>query len=314
MTMRVFEDAWHSEELPRGAVATIGNFDGVHVGQAALLRRIQERAAEFQTGTLVITFEPHPLKVLQPERAPLRLTTLAQKLTLLEETGIDAVAILSFDFQLAEVSAGSFIDDFLVARLAVAEVHVGSRFSFGRGREGSLEMLIDRGTRSGFEARGIAEVLHASEPVSSTRIRQAVADGDVDEAALMLGRPFSVSGEVAGGESRGSLLGWPTANLEVENELFPHNGVYVTEALLEGEADARPAVTNVGVRPTFDGVERRIETHLLDFEGDLYGRRLELNFLRYLRGERRFASSEELIAQIEEDAQQAREYFAANSC
>ena len=319
MSMRVFDDAWSREDLPRGAVATIGNFDGVHLGQRALLERIQQTAREQGTSTLVITFEPHPLTVLRPEGAPLRLTTPTQKLELLQSTGVDGVAVLSFDSELARVSAQEFIDDFLVDRLKVGAVHVGSRFSFGRGREGSLELLVASGSQSGFSAHGIGEVQYAGEPLSSTRIRNAVAAGEVEEAAEMLGRPFAVVGGIGGGESRGRSLGWPTANLEVENELYPGNGVYVTETLFldEGQGpapEAHPSVTNVGVRPTFDGGSRRIESHLLDFGGTLYGRRTELRFLRRLRGERRFDSPEQLVAQIEEDVRQTREYFAAESC
>ena len=320
MSMRVFEDAWQREDLPRGAVVTIGNFDGVHVGQRALLGRIQERARAKQAGTLVITFEPHPLKVLRPERAPLRLTTREQKLALLGATGVDYVALLRFDKELSAVTAAEFVDDFLGRRMGVAEVHVGSSFSFGRGREGSLEMLIERGASAGFEAHGIPEVLHRGRPVSSTRIRTAVTAGEVGEAREMLGRPFSVIGYVEGGDARGRSLGWPTANLEVENDLYPENGVYVTEALLDGEglldpaSPGRPSVANVGVRPTFDGGARRVEAHLLDLDRDLYGRRMELRFLRRLRGERRFSSPDELIGQIEEDVRLTREYFAAESC
>jgi riboflavin kinase/FMN adenylyltransferase len=313
--MRVFKDAWRRHDLPKGVVATIGNFDGLHVGQRALLERVNERAAALGASTAVITFEPHPLRILRPEHAPLRLTTLEQKTALLSETGVDAMVLLEFDERLAAVSAADFIDDFLVRRMAVEEVHVGSRFSFGRGREGSLELLIEHGARAGFVAHGMSEVSHSGGPVSSSRIRAAVADGEVAEAAEMLGRPFAVVGEVGGGEARGRSLGWPTANLAVENELFPGNGVYVTDAVVDGEEDCRPSVTNVGVRPTFeDGRIRTVESHLLDFDGDLYGRRLELRFRQRLRGERRFDSVAGLVAQIEADVRRTREYFAANSC
>ncbi len=313
--MRVFENAWQRADLPRGAVVTIGNFDGLHLGQRALIERVVDRGGELAAPAVVVTFEPHPLKVLTPESAPPCLTTQRQKLRLLEQSGVDAVAIVEFDAGFARTSASTFVEEFLAGRLGAVEVHVGTRFTFGRNREGSLDYLTDRGARLGLGAYGVPEVLHDGEAISSTRIRTLVAGGRVDEAARLLGRAYAVEGRVEPGEARGRELGWPTANLSVDNELFPMDGVYATEARLEGEEEGRISVTNVGTRPTFGGdAARLIESHLLDFDGDLYGRRIELRFCSKLRGERRFGSAAELVSQIERDVLQAREYFAACAC
>lgn len=313
--MKVFEDAWQREDLPRGGVVTIGNFDGVHRGQRELIARVRARAAELGAPALVVTFDPHPMKVLRPEGAPLCLTTARQRERLLGETGVDAVAVIRFTASFARTTAQRFVDGFLVGRLAVVEVHVGSRFTFGRDREGSLEFLTERGAELGFEAHGVPEVIDGGEPISSTRIRGLVAAGEVEEAGRLLGRAYLVAGRVESGEGRGRELGWPTANLSPVNELFPGNGVYATGAMLDGESTCRKSITNVGVRPTFGGgADPVIECHLLDFEGDLYERRVELAFRRRLRGERRFGSPEELVEQIQRDVDGAREYFAAGPC
>ncbi len=313
--MRVFEDAWQRDDLPRGGVVTIGNFDGLHLGQRELIRRARESGERRGVDAIVVTFEPHPLTVLRPAQAPQRITTPEQKRQLIEASGVDALVIVGFSPEFAHTTAERFIEDFLIGRMAIAEVLVGSRFAFGRGREGSLEYLLERSAVLGFEAAGVPEVTHEGDAISSTRIRELVAVGEVERAREMLGRPFAVVGSVEGGEKRGRQLGWPTANLTVDNELFPGNGVYVTEAWIEGESSGRESVTNVGTRPTFGGQARRqIEAHLLDFEDDLYRRRIELKFCRKLRGERRFESPDELVAQIERDVRATREYFAACAC
>lgn len=313
--MRVFEDAWQREDLPRGAVVTIGNFDGLHRGQRQLIARVRDRARERDSEAVVVTFEPHPMKVLDPGRAPLCLTTARQKLRLLEDIGIGVVAVIRFSAVFSRTTATEFVEDFLVGRLGAAEVHVGTRFTFGRGREGSLELLVEQGLRHGFSAHGMSEVRHDGEAISSTRIRELIVLGRVEQAASLLGRAYAVGGRVEPGDARGRELGWPTANLAVENELFPGDGVYATQAWLEGEQEGRLSVTNVGTRPTFSGDDRRlIESHLLDFEADLYDRWLELRFCRRLRGERRFGSPDELVEQIERDVRGAREYFATSLC
>ncbi len=308
--MRIHRDAWSSSDLPRGGVATIGNFDGLHLGQREILRRVIERAGEFDAPSLVVTFAPHPLEVLRPAAAPRRLTTDGQKERLIAEAGIDHLLVVRFTPELAAVSAREFVRRFLHDALAVRAVFVGSRFGFGRRREGSLDLLAALGSELGFSAQGVPELSDAEGPISSTRIRAAVAAGEVAAAAGLLGRPWAAIGKVVRGDERGRSLGWPTANVAAESEILPANGVYVGEVLRAGETAPRPAVTNLGRRPTFHaGSAVVLESHLLDFEGDLYGEELEVRFLSHLRGERKFAGAEQLLEQIERDAAAAREYF-----
>ena len=308
--MRVVRSDRRPEELPRGAVVTVGNYDGVHRGQRSILERVVTRARERGLLSALVTFDPHPLALLRPEGAPPKLTTESQRQRLLSETGLDELWVVPFTHEFSQLSAAEFVESILVEGLGAKEVHVGSRFAFGRGREGDLRRLIELGRTCGFDAAGHLELLHDGAPVSSTRIREAVSAGRVELAADLLGRPYSFAGRVVRGDRVGHQLGFPTANLVSEGNLMPGDGVYVTVALeVEGHG-VWPGVTNVGVRPTREGRPvRRVESHLFDFEGDLYDRRLELDFLRRLRGERRFPSLEALREQIAADAALGREYF-----
>lgn len=309
--MRIVEDAWHAPDPPRGAVVTIGNFDALHRGHQALIHRVVERARAAGTEAGLITFEPHPVQVLRPDGGLRRLTTRHQKLELLAALGLDTVFLISFDRRFGDIEASAFADEFLGRRLAVREVHVGEQFRFGRGRAGDLPLLREIGERRGYRAFGVEEVLADGEPISSTRIRQAVMEGDVELATRLLGRPYALEGTVIEGDGRGHQLGWPTANLALASELPPAPGVYVAEAI-GADDDGRPAAVNVGVRPTVDPhrTDPVVEAHLLDFQGDLYGRRLELRLLRRLRGEEKFADLDALKAQIGRDVEAVREYFA----
>lgn len=309
--MRIVEDAWHAADPPRGAVVTIGNFDALHRGHQALIRRVVERARAAGTEAGLITFEPHPVQVLRPDAGLRRLTTRRQKLALLAAQGLDTVLLIGFDRRFAEVEASTFADEFLGRRLAVREVHVGERFRFGRGRAGDLPLLREIGERRGFRAFGVEEVPADGDPISSTRIRAAVEAGEVELARRLLGRPYALEGTVTEGDGRGRQLGWPTANLALTSELPPAPGVYVAEAI-GADGDRHPAAVNVGVRPTVDPhrTDPVVEAHLLDFQGDLYGRRLELRLLRRLRGEERFADLDALTTQIGRDVEAVREYFA----
>ncbi|MDH3743597.1 MAG: bifunctional riboflavin kinase/FAD synthetase [Acidobacteriota bacterium] len=310
--MTVFHDAVHQAGLPAGGIGTIGNFDGVHRGQRAIIDHVVAAGRALGIETLVVTFEPHPLELLQPSKAPLRLTTARQKADLLSEAGIDHVFVVKFDEAFSRTPARGFAEEFLFGTLNLREIYVGSRFVFGRDREGDLALLesVARGLNRRVE--GVKEVLHQGEAISSTRIRHAVRAGKVEHAAEMLGRAYSVAGEVSRGAGKGRDLGWPTINLEVENELLPAVGVYSSMARLGGEDLRRPAVTNVGVRPTIhQDSQITVESHILDFAGDLYGRRVELDFRHRLRGERRFSGIEELSEQIARDAARARELIDA---
>jgi riboflavin kinase/FMN adenylyltransferase len=259
-----------------------------------------------------VTFDPHPLAVLDPGRRPARLTTRQQKAQLLAAQGIDDVLEIRFTRAFAETSAGDFVRDFLRERLRAREVYVGSRFVFGHGREGDLAALAAAGAKHGLIAVGVPELLEDGAPVSSSRVRAAVAAGEVDRAASLLGRPFDIVGTIVRGAERGAALGWPTINLATENELLPLSGVYASLVRFPATGELREAVSNIGRRPTFAGGEGNIvvESHILDFAGNVYGERVELAFLTRLRPERAFPSPAELAGQIERDVQAARELFA----
>jgi riboflavin kinase/FMN adenylyltransferase len=276
---------------------------------------VTSRARETGLGSAVVSFEPHPLSVLRPENAPPLLTTATQKEALLAETGLDALLVVRFTPSLSRLPARRFVRDFLVRGLAVREVYVGSGFVFGRDREGDLSLLQTMGDSFGFAAFGFEEVSSGGSPVSSTRIRSAVAAGELEQASHMLGRPYSLGGIVVRGDGRGRGLGWPTANLAVDNELLPADGVYVTRMRIAALGESLPSVTNIGTRPTvYPHRPRLVECHILDFDRDIYGERVELEVLSRLRAEERFPSVEALRGQIGRDAKAAREYFAAASC
>lgn len=308
--MRVFEESAGTAAPPRGAVATIGNYDGIHRGQSAVLEVVIARARAAGRPSLAITFEPHPLHLLAPDRAPARLTTPRQRERLLGGLGLDALLVLPFTAQLAAQPAELFVRQTLAGRLAIHELHVGSRFAFGRHRQGDLALLERLGAALGFTAFGVPELELDGAPVSATRIRQAIATGEVGAAARLLGRPWAVTGRVVAGDRAGTRLGFPTLNLAADHELLPLDGVYVTTTTIDGEAGELPGVSNVGRRPTLHaGGARLVETHLFDVARDLYGREVEVSFLRRLREERRFDGFETLRAQIARDVETGREYF-----
>lgn len=310
--MQVIQDAYRAADLPRGGVATIGNFDGIHRGQREILDRVVERARELDRPSLVMTFEPHPLGVLQPEKKPLPITTPEEKRRLLEEAEVDAVLVLRFDDELAATPAETFARRFLGERLEVVELHVGEGFTFGRDRQGDLPLLERLGRELGFEARAVEEVSYRGERISSTRIRRAVFEGRVEDAREMLGRPYSLSGVIARGDRMGKRLGWPTINLMPDSELIPADGVYAGEVYLPSFPASFPCATNIGTRPTvYENYQRVVESHILDFSTDVYGERVAIRFYKRLREERIFPTVMDLSAQIGRDVDATREYFAA---
>ena len=313
--MRIYENAWLRDDLPRGTVGTIGNFDGLHRGQQAVLELVVSRAEETGLAPVVVSFVPHPLRVLAPERAPRLLVTPELKAELLEEAGIAALVEVAFTPDFSLTPARRFVRELLHERLDMREIYVGTGFTFGHRREGDLSLLRAMGQDFGFAAFGVDIERHDGAPISSTRVRAAISAGQVEAASEMLGRPYSVAGYVVRGAQRGRTLGWPTINLASENELLPADGVYVGEARLGDERTCRPTVVNVGRRPTFeDEMQRVVEGHILDFDGDLYGTRAVLGFRRRLRGERAFSGVEELKEQIARDAEATREYFRLERC
>ena len=294
-------------EEARPVVASIGNYDGVHLGHQAILRLVVQHARRRGLPALLITFDPHPASVLAPERRPRLLQTRRQKLDRLQDTGLTDLLLLDFNEDLAALSGEQFFDGLLTPRLSLATIHVGETFRFGHGRAGDLTLLRQIGERLGFDVNGVPPVRLGETMISSSAIRAAIAEGDVTLAHQMLGRPFSILGEVVHGDGRGHSLQCPTANLEYDNELVPRPGVYVTETVVL--ANRCPSVTNVGYRPTVGGASLTVETHLLDFEEELYGERLEVRFLAYLRDEQRFDSLSELADQLARDRAAAESYF-----
>ncbi len=307
--MKIFNDiATLRAHLSAPTVATIGNYDGLHRGHRAILDRVLERAGQISGCSLIITFDPHPLSVLAPDRAPRQIVTLRQKLALLREAQLGFVLILPFTMELAEVTPEGFVRDYLSSGLGLREVYVGANFNFGRGRAGSAETLVQFCGEVGIHAEKVPEIRNLGSPISSSRIRRALQAGEVELACELLGRPYAIEGTVVHGDGRGAELGFPTANLNASNTLIPQDGVYVTQAVIEG--DARPAVTNIGARPTFTDAHYAIETHLLDGPGDLYGKEIEVRFLARLRQELRFDSAEALVDQVRKDIERAREFFS----
>jgi riboflavin kinase/FMN adenylyltransferase len=308
--LHVIRDPLRGEDLPRGGIVTIGNFDGVHLGHQRILRTVVERAAAAGRPSVAITFEPHPLSVLRPDQAPPRLQTLRQKEEAIEALGVGTLLVIPFtrDFSLTEPE--EFVRDFLGGKLAASEVVLGPHFAFGRGKRGDLALLSRLGPECGFAASSVEEVLFEGEPVSSTRIRGAIRRGEVARAGAMLGRDYEMDGIVSKGEKLGQRIGYPTINLAPENELYPADGVYVTRIGIPSFRKTFDSVTNVGTRPTvYEDSVRTIETYVLDFSADVYGEKVRVFFQERLREERKFASRAELIEQIGRDVEAAREYF-----
>jgi riboflavin kinase / FMN adenylyltransferase len=291
---------------PGPSIASLGNFDGVHRGHQALVAEVVQRARAKGALAVVATFDPHPATILRPGHAPLVLMSLEQKAEALDGLGVDRLAVLRFDLELAGLSGEEFALRILRDGLHAETIVVGAGFRFGRGRSGGTGLL--RGL--GFEVVEREPELQAGSPVSSTRVRDALARGDVGAASDLLGRPFANDGVVVQGDRRGRELGFPTANLAAENAAVPAAGVYACWCRVGGRDGfgARHAgVVHVGQRPTFAQEERRLEAHLLDFSGDLYGSRLRVEYVARLRGVRRFENVAALVAQVGEDVQGARE-------
>jgi riboflavin kinase/FMN adenylyltransferase len=290
----------------RHPAVTVGNFDGVHQGHQALLRVTVEEARAHDGVAVVLTFDPHPARILSPERAPASLMTLEQKAAALAALGADRLAVLPFTAELSQLPAETFAEQVLARALGARVVVVGSNFRFGHGRGGGIELLGQQGARLGFRVHGVEPVFHEGAPISSTRIRQALARGAVEAARELIGSAYTLEGTVVHGAGRGRTLGLPTANVAPENELVPGGGVYAAFCWIDAAAERWPAVVNVGHRPTFGGGATTVEAHLLGFDGDLYGQRVRLSFEARLREERPFADVGALVAQIHRDIEAAR--------
>lgn len=286
------------------AVVALGVFDGIHRGHQAILGTAADRARALGLQAVACTFDPHPAEVLQPERAPLPILTLDERLELIRGLGIETTVVLPFTAELAKVEPEDFVRDIVLGRLGAREIVVGFNHRFGRGARGDVALLRDLASRLGFEAHIVPPLVIDERPVSSTTVRSALQAGDVEGAARLLGREYFIAGEIVRGAGRGRTLGFPTANLRPSRPLLLPLGVYACRALIGGQS--HPAVVNVGRQPTFGENAVAIEAHLLDFSGDLYGDSLSLVFVRRLRGEERFPSVDALRTQIGRDIGEAR--------
>lgn len=292
-----------------GSTLAIGNFDGIHLGHQAILRAAVERAREIEAVATALTFDPLPQKVLRPETAPLRLSTTEQRLSCFAALGMDAAVVLPFTLDLAKLTPQEFVDQILVQHLQVRVVFVGENFRFGHKQAGNARMLLLLGAERGFEVVILPPIIHKGEVVSSTIIRREIACGDVSHAARLLGRPFVLSGKVVPGTGTGRRFTFPTLNLAAEQELLPARGVYVTRTFIEGESRTRRSVTNIGVRPTFNGSALSVETHVLEPLPEISPGRIEVHFWNRLREEKKFSGPEELRAQIARDIATADKFL-----
>ena len=305
--LRVIDCALPSD-IPRdrGTVVTVGTFDGVHLGHWEVLEEICRRALATGRRSVLLTFDPHPLRIVRPEQAPPLLTTTAEKKEILAESGLDYAVFLAFTPELSRYEPRRFVTEVLVDRLGVEELVIGHDHGFGRGRSGDADTLKQLGEELGFAADVVPPVMVGGEPVSSSAIRAALAGGDPGAAARALGRPYSLRGRVVRGEGRGRQLGFPTANLAVasSDKLIPATGIYAVRGV--ARAGTFDGALHLGPRPTFPGSPPSIEVYLLDFEGDLYGEEVRVDFIQHLRAVRPFDGVAALIAQMAEDVEAAR--------
>jgi len=297
--------------LPTGGFLTIGNFDGIHRGHALILRRLVEEAQGEGVASLVLTFDPHPVKVLRPEIAPALITTREQRAGLLEGFGLDALWEMPFSRETAQEEPEDFIERVLVQALAARKVLLGAGFRFGYRTRGDLHLLAAEGEKRGFAVEALAPMDHEGEPISSSRIRACVARGDMGSAQAMLGRPFELIGTVETGRRRGTGIGFPTVNLIPENELSPADGIYAAEVGLPGNPAWLPTAASIGTNPTFGGTERTVEGFILDFERALYGERIRMRLRKKLRNQAAFPSREALREAIAADVEEVRAFFGS---
>lgn len=304
--MRVFRG--HSRPVPTPVVLAIGNFDGVHLGHAALVKRLADVATKSGLAPMVLTFEPHPREFFTPDSAPARLTTLREKLELLSDAGAQQAMICPFNARFAALSADEFVEQVLVRGCQVRHLIIGDDFRFGRGRTGDFSLLLEAGQRLGFTVEAMGSVTVDSERVSSSAVRRALRSGDMEHAARLLGRPYIIDGQVSHGQKLGRQIGFATANLRIKHNPLPMTGVFAVEVSGLG-GNPLPGVANLGVRPTVGGTRPLLEVHLFDFDRDIYGAHISVRFVHKLRDEQRFPNIDALKAQIAADAAAARAFF-----
>jgi riboflavin kinase/FMN adenylyltransferase len=304
----------HREPMPdalRGAVIALGNFDGFHRGHQAVAGEAIRWAQAEGRPSIIATFDPHPVRFFKPDVPPFRLTTLEQRQELYLAAGATAMLVFHFDAELAGTSAEDFIAKILIDRFGAHGVVTGGDFTFGKGAKGNVELLRSLGGELGLQSRVVEAVSEGGEVVSSSRIRQALREGDPQEAARLLTRPFAIRGIVEHGDKRGRTIGYPTANLGVENYLRPKYGIYAVTGRILATGQVLKGAANIGIRPQFEPPKELLEPFFFDFAGDLYGQEIEVAFHHYLRGEAKFDSLEALIEQMDKDCAEARRLLSA---
>lgn len=304
----------HRDPVPdalRGAVIALGNFDGFHLGHQAVAGEAIRWAQAEGRPSIIATFDPHPVSFFKPDLAPFRLTTLEQRQELYLAAGATAMLVFHFDAELAGTSAEDFIARILIDRFGAHGVVTGGDFTFGKGAKGNVDLLRSLGGELGLQSRVVDAVAEGGEVVSSSRIRQALRDGDPQEAARLLTRPFAIRGIVEHGDKRGRTIGYPTANLGVENYLRPKYGIYAVTGRILATGEVLQGAANIGIRPQFEPPKELLEPFFFDFKGDLYGQEIEVAFHHYLRGEAKFDSLEALIEQMDKDCAEARRLLSA---
>ena len=304
----------HREPLPeslRGAIIALGNFDGFHLGHQAVAKEAIDWARAEGRPAIIATFDPHPVRFFKPDASPFRLTTLEQRQELYLAAGATAMLVFHFDGELAGTTAEDFVRVLLAEKLGAKGVVTGDDFTFGKARGGNFERLVELGREVGIEARAVDPVMDCGAPVSSSRVRDALREGDPQEAARLLTRPFAIRGVVQHGDKRGREIGYPTANLSIEQYLRPKYGIYAVTGRILSTGQELQGAANIGVRPQFEPPKELLEPYFFDFSGDLYGQEIEVGFHHFLRGEAKFDGLDELIAQMEKDCSDARHLLSA---
>lgn len=293
----------------KGSIVALGNFDGFHLGHQAVVGRAIQRGFHERRPVIIATFDPHPVRFFRPDVPPFRLTTLDQRENLFSHAGADAMLVFEFGEALRSTSAEDFVTELLGKRIGAAGVVTGDDFTFGHGRAGTIEMLKSLGSSIGIDAEAVAPVLLDGERISSGRIREALEAGDTGSATRLMSRDFAIQGIVQGGDRRGRELGYPTANMPLGEYLRPRFGIYAVRVTLE-DGSEHPAVANLGIRPTFEPPQELLETHILDFDGDIYGQKIDVALHAFIRDEKKFDDIDALVAHMRDDEAQARHLLA----
>jgi riboflavin kinase/FMN adenylyltransferase len=306
--MQLITDLSKIPEKFTNTVITLGNFDGLHLGHQQLIRMVIERARELKALSMVVTFRPHPLKILAPEKCPALISIYEEKIRLFEKLGLDVLVKIPFTLDFSFMPPRDFVKNILCDLLGAKEIFVGYNYRFGKGRAGNVQRLREFGDQFGFTVREIEQISLNGEVISSTEIRNILKNGEVEHAARLLGRHYAITGIVVKGDGRGKVIGFPTANIAPKHSIIPANGVYAVR--IAARDTCYDGVANIGLRPTFDKKDLTIEVHIFDFHEDLYGEEVTVCFIHKIREEKKFAHAEALIQQIQSDIGTAKQYLA----